>query len=314
MPPAWNGAAGGGSAGIGDFARERSLAAAPRGADGREPPRVDGYGPYQNPLVEYLTGVVFALPGGDAERARVALAAARQAEPYNDHLAALQQYAEDAAAGRPVPPMTHVVYEDGLAPFRDQFKLDVPLSLYANSLDSDLSRFGVPGIALPTLSYATPAARDVLVRVGGETYATERVSAVDAIVRAEFDEDYGRVALRAFTAAVAKAAAAYAANKVADEQAREIGGLGGLLTSVGSRIGTGVYQYATNQADQRTWRTLPAEVQIAGFPTPADGRVTIESGGRSYEVEADPTALATFVFVRRPTRAAPPAVRYVNVR
>ena len=274
------------------------------------PPPSDlaAYDGYQNPLVEFLSAAVFMAGRADPSRAVASVRRARGLEPNNAYLDALLVDAEAVAGGATPPSMTYVIYEQGLAPFREQFKIDVPLAYFAGNLSSDLGRLGTPGIALPTLQWGADANREVVVQAGGETYGTRRVADVRSIVRSEFEADYSRVLSRTIAGVLLKTAAAYAANKAADEAAEEIGGIGGALTSIGSRIGTSIYQYATNQADQRTWRSLPAEVQIAAFPTPADGIVQVAGATVELEVGEQP-ADAYFIFVRQPTAYARPTVR-----
>lgn len=274
------------------------------------PPGFAKYESFQNPLVEFLNGAVFLAGKDDVERAVASFRRARGLEPSNGYLAALEADAEAAAKGLDIPPLVYVIYEEGLAPYREQFKIDVPLAYFANDLDSDIGRLGTPGIALPTLQWGTGASDHLVIEAGGETYATDRIASVASLVRAEFEAEYDRVLSRTIAGVLLKTAAAYAANRAADEAAEEMGGVGGLLTSVGARIGTSLYQYATNQADQRTWRTLPQEVQIAAFPAPEDGMVRV--AGETVRLPTE-GAEAHFIFVRQTSRYAPAVVRTATI-
>ena len=298
-------------AALGDPGFQRDLSSRVAGVEGgRPPPDLREYGGYQNPLVDYLNGVVFTATGDDPSRGLQGFRRAAGLEPRNPYLAADVATAERVAAGLPVEPTVWIIYESGLAPALDQFKIDVPAFYFGG----EIGRLGMPGIALPTLMYAPQGSGFLEVQAAGEVYATARLASVEGIVKAEFDADYGRVLTRAITAAALKAAAAYAVNRAADEAARrEENELSRVLIQIGSRVATAGYQYVTNQADQRSWRTLPAEVQVASLPAPADGQLSIAGERQRVVVQLDPAAVAHVVFVKQTRPGAPLIARGVSI-
>ena len=265
------------------------------------------YRDFQNPLVDYLTGVVFTATG-DPERGRAGFRRAAGMVPSNPYLPDAADLAEAASAGREVPQTTFVVYEAGLAPSLDQFRVDVPLVL----LDPSLRNAGVPGIALPTLAYG-PASYPRLSIDAGRRYETERLVSIDGVVTSEFDAGYGLTLAKTLTIAAAKATAAYLANRGAEQLGEDVGGVGGALINLGAKLGTAAYQLGTNVADRRSWRTLPKEVQVAHFPTPPGREVVVRgAGGPGVRVKLSPGRF-NVLFVRSPTRAAGLAVREVGI-
>ncbi len=299
---------------LGDPGFQRDLAARANSAERQRaidpPDDLREYANYQNPLVEYLTGVFFTATGDDPERGFAAFERARALEPRNPYLAADVATADRVASGLPVEETVWVIYEAGLAPALDQVKIDVPAFYFGG----EFGRLGLPGIALPTLLYAPPASDSIGIDTGQRTYETARLASLDGIVKAEFDADFGRRLTRAITASVLKAAAAYAINRAADEAARDQENtLAGALIVLGSRVGTIGYQYVTNQADQRSWRTLPGRVQVASFPAPVDGRLTLYGDRQRVGVTLDADAVAHVIFVKQTRPDAPLIVRTVSI-
>jgi hypothetical protein len=94
----------------------------------------------------------------------------------------------------------------------------------------------------------------------------------------------------------AKAGVAYAANRMTKNEP---------LLNLLTRVATTAYQYNVNNADLRTWRTLPKTINVARMTTPSDGHVTLLSpmGGVLAQVQLDPKA-SNVIWVRSPGGAA----------
>ena len=77
-----------------------------------------------------------------------------------------------------------------------------------------------------------------------------------------------------------------------------------------SRATVAVYEAAFNEADVRAWRTLPKQIQVTSFATPANGQVTLTfPGGVPAGAAAVQPGKANVVWVRSPGRGGPPLVR-----
>ncbi|MEM1010655.1 MAG: hypothetical protein AAGI46_00375 [Planctomycetota bacterium] len=293
---------------------DEAWASSLRRTSGRPVDAID-YGVFANPLPDVLAGMLF-LAGettrGDLERAVVAFRRAQALEPGNTYLAELYDLAEASAnAGTFVgEPRVHVIYAAGMAPTRLEWRIDVPLYIFPG----DIGRAGAPGIALPQLAYGPPGAV-LTASASGEPFPTQRVASIERVVTAEFDAAYDGVVSRAVASAIIRTLAAIAVNTATDRAADEVGGPEGLLIFLLGRIGTSVAQVATNAADLRTWRLIPARYEIASFPAPADGSVQLNLGGRSVTVELPSSdgRVTHFIFVRQPTPGSPPSVRAATV-
>jgi hypothetical protein len=84
------------------------------------------------------------------------------------------------------------------------------------------------------------------------------------------------------------------------------------FVQIAARAATAAYAAATNEADLRTWRTLPKQVQLASFPTPADGVVQIRSNGGAPLSNVNVTpGKSTLIWIRCPSTVAPAVVRQI---
>ena len=265
------------------------------------PPQIE-YADYENPLVDYMHGLAFASSGDSAEMGYKGFRRAMSLSPECSYLESAIGWADAIAGGATPEPTTFVVYEQGMGPYREQFKIDVPLVL----LPTDLGNVGTPGVAIPYLVYRPAAHGRLAIDAGGQRYETETLVDVDAVVKQEFDNEFKLVLAKTFAIAGVKAVAVFVTNETAES--------GGFWAWILSRLGTSAYQVVTNQADRRTWQTLPKEVQVAHFPTPADGtiRIDTESGG-GQTVQLDPGGQVHVVFVKCPSRSAPLTVRQVAI-
>lgn len=230
-----------------------------------------GYGDYANPFAEWLQGIYYlgeAADGSDVERGRKSLSRAAGMVPGSGFLELDRQMAERIAAGQPTPRTTWVVFATGTAPLRGEVRIDIPLFIFGGGVD-------YVGANFPRLVNNPNYLRTLSVRpVGGNENAevqTELLADMDSIIAEEFKNDLPVIITKTLIAAGTKAAAAYALREAFDNHDD------GLTAIV--RIATTVYQYAANQADLRTWGSLPKQYQVARLPTPDSGKVTVFAPG-----------------------------------
>ncbi|MEO1237434.1 MAG: hypothetical protein AAFX76_11660 [Planctomycetota bacterium] len=245
------------------------------------------YAPYVNPFVEWMQGVFFsaeAADGNDLEWACRSFARAAALAPGNRYAAEDAAAAEAVAAGSRQEPMTYVVFATGVAPSRGEVRIDIPLFIFGGNVD-------YVGANFPRLIYHPNYLRDLTARdSAGESYRTELLADMDAVVSTEFDNELPTVITKTLIAAGTKAAAAYGLREAVRGQDESV------VAAV--RIATLLYQYAANQADLRAWATLPKQFHIVRLPTPPDGKIDLSA-------PAQPTATVTLdarqtnvVFVR----------------
>lgn len=242
------------------------------------------YADYVNPFTVYLDGLYFmanSADNSDLERARKSLERASQMAPKNQYLKEDLAQVTNALPGQPLPAVTYVVFETGCAPVRDQIRIDVPIII---------SKVSYVGAAIPTLKPQGQYIPNLTVEASGARLNTELVASIDAVVAKDFKNELPVIITKTVAATVVKAVAAYAVN----DSAQNAGGnLGGLL----AQIGTAVYEMAVNIADERTWTTLPKEIQVARLPTPADRKIelTTPNGMKSSVVVGEGTLNVVYV-------------------
>lgn len=232
-----------------------------------------GYGDYANPFTEWLQGIYYlgeAADGSDIERGRKSLSRAAGMAPGNPFLELDRQMAERIAAGGPIPAVTWVVFATGTAPLRDEIRIDIPLFLIAGNVD-------YVGANFPRLVENNNYVRSLTARpIGndsshGET--TQLLCDMDQVIGQEFKNQLPVIITKTLIAAGTKAAAAYALQETFDHHDANVA----LIV----RIATTIYQVAANQADLRTWGSLPKQFQIARMTTPASGKIILDFAGFS---------------------------------
>ena len=86
---------------------------------------------YANAFAEYLQGI-FLLHAGDAADREVGRTALRSTLSMidNEYVRQDVELAEKIGSGETVQPMTYVIFETGVAPRREEVRIDVPIFLY----------------------------------------------------------------------------------------------------------------------------------------------------------------------------------------
>lgn len=258
------------------------------------------YADYVNPFTVLLDGLFFLYQGtggSDLERARMSLrrvAGMGEAEAYvREDLAAV-----DARIRMETPePTTYVFFETGMAARRDQVRIDIPLFIFG------LREVPYFGAAFPKLVTNENFAQYLDVKAGGKTYRTQIVCRMDNVIAREFDNELPLVITKTLLSSGAKAAATYGLSAAGEQ----IGGgdTGKLIGNLMLMAGT-IYQAAMNQADLRSWVTLPKYFEYARLPTPADHRLTLttQTGQTSLAVDLEP-ALVNVVYAKSNSAQAP---------
>jgi hypothetical protein len=105
----------------------------------------------------------------------------------------------------------------------------------------------------------------------GHAVRTELLADIERIRTLDFNHRLPEIILRTVVMIAAKEAATFAAAEPFRRSDSDGAAVGQVLVLVAASL----YKAATNQSDLRTWRSLPAEYQIAQLPRPADGVVTV---------------------------------------
>ncbi|MEM6459685.1 MAG: hypothetical protein AAF710_09885, partial [Planctomycetota bacterium] len=226
-----------------------------------------GYADFANPLTEWLQGVYHlgdAADGSDLEWARKAFERTAGMTPGNPYLEADLAMAERIAAGGPDEPTVWVVLATGVAPRLESVRLDIPLFLFGGGVD-------YVGANFPYLVPHPVAPGPLTVTADGRSATTRPLADIDAMVAQRFERDLPAIVTKTLVAAGTKAAAAYALRETFDHRDDTVTAL--------VRIFATVYQYAANQADLRTWATLPKRYEVARLPLPTTGKITLSMPG-----------------------------------
>lgn len=267
-------------------------------------PNRDAYRNFTHAFGDYLSGIYFMGAGqdpSDFETAAVAFkrVAGQIDTTQNPYLAQDIAAAEAVASGARPSPTTYVLFETGLAPSREQIRIDLPIFL-VNIAVTDTGVDYV-GAAFPRLVYHDGYIAYLNVLAGGQNYRTALVTDSDQMIKTAFRNELPLIITRTIISTVAKAAAAYGLNKATEQN---------VYLNIATRISTTVYQAAMNDADLRTWRSLPKQYQVARFPTPADRTLTLaQPDGSSFAPIALPQGNINVVVVRSPQAGSVPAVQ-----
>ena len=230
--------------------------------------QLKAYSDYVNPASVYLDGLFFmaqATGSSDLERARNSLERARVMAGENKFFQQDFETLKQRINGQPIPATTYVFFETGLAPERAEVRIDLPLFLIIP---------GVPyvGAAFPELRYRGNYASSLSVWHNGTKDTTELLASMDSVVGREFKNELPIIITRTIIASAIKAAATYGAYSGVTRGGRDNAEAGFAVLIAGA-----IFQATMNQADLRTWTTLPKEFQLCRFPTPADRKIELES-------------------------------------
>jgi len=229
---------------------------------------------YKNPAALYLHGLFFmasATGPADLELAKHSFDEVAAMSKENKFVQQDQETIKQALSGQNLPAITYVFFETGIAPMRDQIRIDLPLILVG------VNRVSYVGAAFPTLKVQDGHISHLEVVAGEAKETTAQLANMDAIIGREFKDELPAVITKTMVTTLAKAVKTYFSNKAA----KEAGGSWGELASV---IGNAVYDAGTNIADTRTWTTLPKEIHVCRVPTPADRKLQLGDGQLKTEV------------------------------
>ncbi len=249
-----------------------------QGADAYPP----AYQDFVNPFALLVKAVLRRVKDDAYERADVDLRNLASMVPENRYLVEEFQRADAAA---PPAGWVYVLFENGLAPVVESVEVEVPYgylrALGGRGTNDVYDLLNRAYFALPALRPARRPAQSLFVRDSlGQEDQSLRVADMETVMRYEFERRYPGVLVRELLRVLAQETASHEITQAARKQDDVLGvvaALGGLL-----------YKSAMNRADDRSWRTLPAEYHFLVRPMPADGHLLLGlSGGGVEPVELD---------------------------
>lgn len=294
------------------------------------------YADYVNPASVYLDGLFFmaqATGNSDLERARNSFERTRSMIGENKFIQQDLETVQQLINGQPISATTYVIFETGQAPLRDQIRIDLPLFLITP---------GVPyvGAAFPKLRYRdnylsvlnvsfkqSEARQNSPLHPGKKTQeviklreqrhrpitteemteSTALLSSMDNVIAREFKNELPVIITKTLVASAIKAAATYGASRAASQKSDTAG----LITLIAGAI----YQAAMNQADLRTWTTLPKEIQFCRFCTPANRKIELAPPYSGYKLPVTiDEGLINVVWVKSVSRGSPLLVNQFKLK
>lgn len=252
-------------------------------------------GNYVNPFAYWLDGVYFMACAKDSADRQRSVDSFRilSSMVENKYVAEDLRQAGKVADGEKMPATTYVIYETGCAPLRDQVRIDIPVFLATNDVP-------YVGVNFPRLRYVGKYSPNLSVSAGGKSYPPLTVADMDKIVAEEFNNELPLVIAKTLLSAGTKAALQYGLQ----ESVRAASNGDSALLLAAMIVGS-IYQVSMNDADLRTWSTLPKQIKISRMPTPKDGKIFID--GR--EVKVDVSARANIVCVNKPSAFSQISIR-----
>lgn len=252
------------------------------------------YSDYVNPFAVWLDGLFFMARStglSDLERARKSFERVRGMVNDTAYIDEDLQTVNRLQSGLAIEPVTYVIFETGMAPSRQEERIDIPLFIVSREVP-------YVGVAFPKLVFNSSYIPGLTVKASNGQWETQQVCNMDSVVAQEFKNELPIIITRTLISAGSKALAQYALY----DAAKDSGTLGTFVIIAGT-----IYQAAMNQADLRTWITLPKQFQIARLRTPEDRRLSLipRSTPGSIEVNLQP-GLINVVYVKSNTAADPP--------
>lgn len=214
------------------------------------------YPDFINPFTTYMAGLFF-MSEGDYSKAATLLKETYGMVEENPIVAADFASVEKILDGQKTNNhFTWIIFENGLGPEKEEFRLDLPILLFTNKVK-------YTGIALPKLKFRDQAYSHLVIKNKGHNVGqTNTLASMDRVVQTEFKKKYPATVTKAVVSTLIKTYGQYRAQK-------EYGDLGGFAAAF--------YQIATTSADIRIWTALPKEFQVAKITTPKDGIVSLET-------------------------------------
>jgi len=260
-------------------------------------PAQNGMAVLPNPFTSYLRAVFLLSTSadlGDRQNARADLRAVEEMIPgFAPAALDIALIDENPAAG--TMPITWVFFLSGLAPYYDEFRLDIPIPVGpVNYVSAAFPVFKVREDALGAIEAAS---------AGGAAQSVT-LADIDAMVRAEFDARLPTIVTQEVISSATKAAATYAASSAAAQSDSTVG----LLVQIAGIA----YQAASTAADLRCWGEMPKRIDLLRLQTPDNGHIELRRPGGAplCSVSVQPKS-PSIVFVTMPSAGAPPVVQRV---
>lgn len=253
----------------------------------------NAYEGYVNPFATYLHGLYFMLKAQDKSDYSKARDSFKRVYglTQNADVKVDMNMANSLLKGRNIDkhkPAVWVVFENGLAAKKEEFRIDLPLFVLTSNVSYS-------GIALPKL-VERPVAYQHL-QIG--QIKTRPLANMDRIIQAEFKSEFPYILSREVIRATLKT--------VAQKQMQDQSPLLGMMA--------GIAQAASTGADIRSWTALPKEWQLARVSRPHNGqlKITVPDLNVPLDVTLDPSSRFHLVYVKAAAAHQQPEIEVINL-
>ena len=242
------------------------------------------YPDFVNPFTNYMAGIFFATQKDylkSADILKEVYGMSKKSKHVKEDLVMVENILDHKKTNGKKTTVNNVwvVYSNGLAPKKEQFRIDVPLFLFTDKIS-------YTGISLPKMVQQELATKNLTVFNKNKLLSqSESFASMDRVVLTEFEYGYKDVVTRAVFSSLIKTYMQY-------ELQRNMGAMAGLAA--------GVFQRLSTQADTRTWGNLPKEYQISRIKMPKDKSIQIKVGSENINLDLGDSKNA-IVFVRKPS-------------
>ncbi len=212
------------------------------------------YPDFVNPFATYMAGLFFLIEGDYSKSVDLLKESAGMMPENTMILQDLDVVNQVLSGGDAIEPTVWVIFENGLGPVKEEFRIDLPLFIFTDNV-----RY--VGIALPKLAFRQAASPYLEAKTGSTTAKTQLIADMDRVIQTEFKKDFKGILTRAIISTTAKATAQYALEKNSN--------------SSWAAVAMAVYSFVTTAADVRIWTALPKDIQAARLPMPKNGRLMV---------------------------------------
>jgi hypothetical protein len=228
---------------------------------------------FQNAFSHYLAGYFFEVTG----ELSLAEPGYRNALKLAPNARIVQSGLKEVGRRRPGPKESDVLFviESGFAPSWRSITVPIPIPRQKG--------FMVTPLSFPLIKSENKGFVPSAVSVAGKQLPVETLTNLDAMARRQLKDQMPAILLRTVIRAVVKS--------VAQDQAYK----GGIVLGVMTNVAT----VATEQADDRSWRTLPERISVARATLPQGSQmIEFQTGTGTFKKEVNIGSRFTIIPIR----------------
>lgn len=253
----------------------------------------EAYPDFVNPFATYVAGLFFAMTGDPGKAIDLLKESAGMVSDNQTLMQDFEAVDRWLERGRPMDPMVWVIYENGVGPIKEEFRVELPLYLVSDEVY-------YAGIALPQLALRPPATQTLSIQAQDDWVDAEIVVDMDRVIQTEFAKVFPGILTRALISAAAKVVVQEALTDKGTMEAHLMG------------FAAALYSMVTTAADLRIWTSLPKEFQVVRVPMPEDGTVMIRLSGDQPGLVEIPSCQYALIYVKKVSPCSEPVIEVLT--